>query len=253
MEFLEAIAAVNVSLNAGDLTIDAEFDQLEMITVDGFTRLVESTLAVDGSIADLTNVTASGVKALGTMIARIDTLTLPKINNELFSFHKNSLTFFKASTDSYANTALRLANLEKLVISILGNVTASHVSQDKFGEVIEKIDATVSSISGILELIQTITEAVQAFISSAQTASLAAILAAIEETNVLLAAFKAELPAKVLATIAATPFNMEAPGLVTAAFEGDLCEYDPFGIGPVVCEGAEAEGLSIPTLSLIPI
>lgn len=140
-----------------------------------------------------------------------------------------------------------------LIQALTDSAAAQLAATDKYGEIIEKVDATVSSISGVLELVQTASEALNLYSTSTQSAILTGILTATQETNTLLAAFIKALPLKILEVIATTPFNIAGDSLESGGFLALVCEYDPLGFGPINCNALGLEGVEMPGVLLTPV
>lgn len=189
-----------------------------------------TTLNVD--LALLENTLISGFKDVD--------LEFKNIRETMYTVNNLNMETIQTSTDML---------IEQFVNSFAAQLAAT----DKYGEIIEKVDATVSSISGVLELIQTASEALNVYSTSTQSVILSSILTATEETNTLLAAFIKTLPVKVLETISTTSFNVAGDSFESGGFDAVLCEYDPFGIGPINCDALVLEGIEMPGVFITPI
>lgn len=111
-------------------------------------------------------------------------------------------------------------------------------------QILSDVNAAINIVKETTNAINTIFEAFQ----GTQDASVEAI-----QTSVESIAAEFELGMRKVVAEALAGASITLPALECIAFEGDACEYDPLGLGPIICEGAEAESCQAEGIVIEPI
>lgn len=152
--------------------------------------------------------------------------------------------------------------LDNMITGIGAITTAIHTQTESqqghydewyqnFERVMTPINQLLTSVNNAIGVLKDTVQAIQSIFEAFQGTQDEAV--ATIETNVETIAANFEVGMKGIVAEAMAGAEMSFTAVECAAFEGDACEYEPLGFGPVVCEGTEIEACQIEGIVLEPV
>lgn len=264
--FVKLITEVGFDIDGENLTISADLEQLEhlqSITIsqlklnqqfsnEGFAGTIDS---VNRSIEQSSNINKTISLLLQNNLYSINNNIIENRKSNIKSFNDLSAVIGSVGTENHNDLMILNSTLHNELMNINNTLGATYLLEKQETEAIastfysylEKMNDVLSTIQTTIDVLQAALGLLSNWFQSTQVGVMENQLITQQRTNALLEqlieafdTFKAEIPAKVLETIAASEFEIEAGATVGTEMFFDACEYDPLGFGPINCDGLEA-------------
>lgn len=235
-DFVTAIANISAEINIEDGVFSVDLSK------------IESTIVEQNGLLDIIVEQNNATKKVLDRILTTDLDLQSKFQKALDSL-ENLDNSVKNNTEVIVDALLSL----RYQIQAFQQSENEHRTEwyNKFDNVMSPVNAVLADVNNAINILKETTKAVQTIFEAFQVSQDEAIDAIEAGVQTIATEFEVGMRLVVAEALAGASVSFAATECV--AFEGDFCEYDPLGIGPIACEGTETELCQMEGLIVEPI